>query len=52
MQKTKERLNKILSERTGRTIEEIEQATDRNNWMDALQAKEFGLIDDVIEKRK
>lgn len=52
MQKTKERLNKILSERTGRTIEEIEQATDRNNWMDAMQAKDFGLIDDVIEKRK
>lgn len=52
MLKTKEKINRILSERTGRTIQEVEQATDRNNWMDAQQAKEFGLIDEVMVRKK
>lgn len=50
--KLKGRLNKILSERTGQKLETIEADTERNNWMDAMQAKEYGLVDDVIEKKK
>ena len=47
----RERLNKILSERTGQTIETIAKDTDRDNFMSADMAKEYGLIDQVIEKR-
>jgi ATP-dependent Clp protease protease subunit len=47
----RERLNKILSERTGQTIETIAKDTDRDNFMSAEMAKEYGLIDQVIEKR-
>lgn len=52
IQKCKERINRILSERTGKSIKEVEMATERNNWMDAQQAKEFGLIDEVMERKK
>lgn len=48
--KTRDKLNKILSERTGQPIERIERDTDRDNFMDALTAKEYGLIDKIIEK--
>ncbi len=47
----KERLNKIYAERTGRPLEEIETAMERDNFMSAEQAKAFGLIDEVINKR-
>ena len=47
----RERLNKVLSARTGQTIETIAKDTDRDNFMSAEQAKEYGLIDQVIEKR-
>ena len=47
----RERLNKILSDRTGQTIETIAKDTDRDNFMSAEQAKEYGIIDQVIEKR-
>ncbi|SEF84631.1 ATP-dependent Clp protease proteolytic subunit ClpP [Caloramator fervidus] len=47
----KRRLNEILSERTGQPIEKIERDTDRDNFMTALEAKEYGLIDDVITKK-
>ena len=47
----RERLNKILSERTGQTIETIAKDTDRDNFMSADQAQEYGLIDKVIDKR-
>jgi len=47
----RERLNKILSDRTGQTIETIAKDTDRDNFMSADQAKEYGLVDQVIEKR-
>jgi len=43
-------LNKILSENTGQPIEQLEKDTDRDNFMSAVQAKEYGLIDEVIEK--
>ncbi|MCI3029087.1 MAG: ATP-dependent Clp endopeptidase proteolytic subunit ClpP [Desemzia incerta] len=47
--KTRERLNKILSDRTGQPIEVIERDTDRDNYMSAQDAKEYGLIDEVME---
>ena len=49
--KIKERLNKILSERTGQPIEKIQEDTERDNFMSAQEAKEYGLIDEVIEKQ-
>jgi len=49
--RTKERLNTILAENTGRTVEEIHNASERDNFMTAEEAKEFGLIDNVIFKR-
>lgn len=49
--KIKERLNKILSERTGKPIEKIQEDTERDNFMSAQEAKEYGLIDEVIEKK-
>ena len=45
------RLNKIYADRTGKSLEEIEAAMDRDNFMTAEEAKAFGLIDEVIEKR-
>ena len=51
MQESKKRLNRILSENTGRTIEEIERDTDRDNFMSADEALEYGLIDSVISRR-
>ncbi len=50
--KMKETLNKILSERTGKPYEVICQDTERDNFMSAYEAKEYGLVDEVIEKRK
>ena len=50
--KMKETLNKILSERTGKPYEQIVMDTERDNFMSAFEAKEYGLIDEVIEKRK
>ena len=49
--KIKERLNQILSERTGQPIEKIQEDTERDNFMSAQEAKEYGLIDEVIEKK-
>ncbi|WP_077624839.1 ATP-dependent Clp endopeptidase proteolytic subunit ClpP [Sediminibacillus massiliensis] len=45
------KLNKILSERTGQPLEVIERDTDRDNFMEAAKAKEYGLIDKVMEKK-
>ncbi len=47
----RERLNRILVETTGRTYEKIAEDTDRDYIMAARQAKEYGIIDEVIEKR-
>jgi ATP-dependent Clp protease protease subunit len=51
LQKSKQRLNRILAENTGKTIEEIRRDTERNNFMTAAEALQYGLIDQVIEKR-
>jgi len=48
--KTKKRLNEILAANTGKTFEQIERDTDRDNFMSAPEAKEYGLIDAVITK--
>ena len=47
----RERLNAILAEKTGRTIDQIGKDTDRDNFMSATAAAEYGLIDQVLEKR-
>ena len=49
--KTKKKLNEILSSNTGRTFEEIERDTDRDNYMTAEEAKDYGLIDNIIYKK-
>ena len=49
--KTREKLNKILAQATGRTMEKISGDTDRDNYLSAEEALEFGIIDKVIESR-
>ncbi len=46
--RTKANLNKILSERTGKPLDVIERDTDRDNFLSAQEAKEYGLIDDIM----
>ena len=51
IQKSKKRLNTILSENTGKSIDEIAIATERDNYMTAIEAMDFGLIDKILDKR-
>lgn len=51
MQKTKQRLTRLLSENTGRTVDEVAAATERDNFMSAREALAFVLIDRIIDKR-
>ena len=51
IQKSKKRLNTILSENTGKSIDEVAIATERDNYMTAIEAMDFGLIDKIIDKR-
>lgn len=51
LQKSKERLNSILAGNTGKSVEEIALATERDNYMSAAEAADFGLIDKIIDKR-
>ncbi|AZS13202.1 ATP-dependent Clp endopeptidase proteolytic subunit ClpP [Paenibacillus lutimineralis] len=48
--KMRDNLNRILSERTGKPLEQIERDTDRDNFMSAVEAMEYGLVDKVIDK--
>ena len=48
---TKERLNRLLAENTGKPYDEVVAATDRDNWMSAEEALDFGLIDKIITTR-
>ena len=50
IQKSKKRLNTILSENTGKSIDEVAIATERDNYMTAIEAMDFGLIDKIIDK--
>ncbi len=47
----RKRLNELLSKYTGKSVEEIENDTNRDYFLDALSAKEYGIIDEVLEKR-
>ena len=46
--KTKARLNRLMAEHTGQPVEKVEADTERDNWMTAEEAKEYGLIDEII----
>ena len=50
--KTKEKLNQILSANTGQPVEKVAQDTERDNWMTAEEAKEYGLIDEIVVSRR
>ncbi len=52
MERIRNMVNELLAGATGKTIEVIEKDTDRNNYMDAVSAKEYGLVDKVLEKRE
>ena len=49
--KTREQLNRILAERTGQPLEKIERDTERDYYLSATESKDYGLIDQVIDKR-
>ena len=52
MIKTREKLNKLLSEKTGQSLEQIEKDTERDHYMTAEEALKYGLIDEIIDVRK
>ena len=52
IQYIKERMNKMLSENTGKPLEIVEKDTDRDNYMTAEEAKDYGLIDEIFQTRK
>ena len=49
--KMKDKLNRMLAENTGKPLETIQNDTERDNFMSAEEAREYGLIDKVVEKR-
>ena len=51
IQRTKEKLNSILAANTGKSLDIIAKDTDRDNWLTADEAKEYGLVDKVIDHR-
>ena len=51
MVRTREKLNKLLSDRTGQSLETIEKDTERDNYMTAQEALEYGIIDGILDKR-
>jgi ATP-dependent Clp protease protease subunit len=52
IKKLKLELYTIIANHTGKTIDEIEADCDRDNWMTSLEAKEYGLVDEVLERKK
>ncbi|MGN0495014.1 MAG: ATP-dependent Clp endopeptidase proteolytic subunit ClpP [Lachnospiraceae bacterium] len=50
--RTKRKINEILAKETGKSVEILEKDTDRDNWLSAAEAKEYGLIDVVVENRE
>jgi ATP-dependent Clp protease protease subunit len=52
IQKVKQELYEVLSANTGQPYERIYADADRDHWFNALEAKEYGLVDDVIYKKK
>ena len=51
MMKTKERMNRLLSENTGKDLATIERDTERDNWMSAEEAVAYGLVDQIVSKQ-
>ena len=51
IQRTKQRLNRILSENTGKPIEQVAIDTERDNWLTAEDALEYGIVDKILDKR-
>ncbi len=51
IQYARERLNEILADHTGQSVEKIIEDTDRNYFMSAVEAKEYGIIDDVVDRK-
>jgi len=51
LEKTRERLNRIIAEATGQTVERVSRDTDRDYWMNASEAAEYGLIEKIIDRR-
>src|SRR3546814_13647970 len=49
--RTRQRLNELYCQHTGKDMDTIEKAMERDNFMDAAKAKAFGLIDEVVDKR-
>jgi ATP-dependent Clp protease protease subunit len=52
MLKTRDQLNQILAKHTGKSIDQIAKDTDRNHWLTAEEARAYGLVDEIIEKRR
>ena len=52
MVRTREKMNRILSQNTGKSLEQIEKDTERDKWMTAEEALKYGLIDGIMDKRK
>ncbi len=50
LMKVKEKMNRILAERTGQPLEKIERDTDRDYYMSAEEAKDYGIVDQILEK--
>ena len=50
--KTRQRLNEILAENTGKPLEVIQEDTERDNYLTAQEAKEYGLIDEIVTNRE
>ncbi len=50
--KIREELNQVLAHHTGQPIERIAQDTERDHFLNSVEAKEYGLIDEVLDKRK
>ena len=48
--KERQRLNEILAKHTGQPIDRVEKETDRDRYFHAIEAKEFGLVDEVVQK--
>ena len=51
IKKCRQRINSILAENTGRSIEEITRDTERDNWLTAEEALNYGLVDKILDKR-
>ncbi|MFP4383621.1 MAG: ATP-dependent Clp protease proteolytic subunit [Spirochaetia bacterium] len=52
IEKIRKRINQLISEETGKPLDQVEKDTDRDFWMDAEEAKEYGLVSDVVSTRK